>query len=175
MKCVYIMLGSYEGVSKSFRTGRLAGELQMVQLSATRCSCIAILWGSPENFGAITLCVASRRVFVVVVVVVVISLWLSPETFGYTLVNRWGRGKRIKGYRDLQKENHAISRETAKHISMKVHIIYWLSKKCAMIRPVSGRSPVQILVCMSSTHSNDEEHGKGKGKGKGKGVVVPVL
>jgi hypothetical protein len=30
-------------VSKSFRTGRLERELQMVQLSATRCSCIAIL------------------------------------------------------------------------------------------------------------------------------------
>jgi hypothetical protein len=33
----------YEGVSKSFRTSRLERELQMVQLSATRCSCIAIL------------------------------------------------------------------------------------------------------------------------------------
>jgi hypothetical protein len=34
---------TYESISKSFRTGRLEGELQMVQLSATRCSCIAIL------------------------------------------------------------------------------------------------------------------------------------
>jgi hypothetical protein len=34
---------TYEGVSKSFGTGRLERELQMVQLSATRCSCIAIL------------------------------------------------------------------------------------------------------------------------------------
>jgi hypothetical protein len=33
----------YEGVPTSFRTGRLERELQMVQLSATRCSCIAIL------------------------------------------------------------------------------------------------------------------------------------
>jgi hypothetical protein len=33
----------YECVSKSFRTGRLERQLQMVQLSATRCSCIAIL------------------------------------------------------------------------------------------------------------------------------------
>jgi hypothetical protein len=31
---------SYEGVSKSFRTGHLALELQMVQLSATKYSCI---------------------------------------------------------------------------------------------------------------------------------------
>jgi hypothetical protein len=28
----------YEGISKSFRTGRLERELQMIQLSATRCS-----------------------------------------------------------------------------------------------------------------------------------------
>jgi hypothetical protein len=33
----------YEGVSKSFRSSRLEQELQMIQLSATRCSCIAIL------------------------------------------------------------------------------------------------------------------------------------
>jgi len=33
----------YKGVSKRFRTGRLERELQMVQLSATRYNCIAIL------------------------------------------------------------------------------------------------------------------------------------
>jgi hypothetical protein len=33
----------YEGVSISFRTGRLERELKMIQLSATRCICIAIL------------------------------------------------------------------------------------------------------------------------------------
>jgi hypothetical protein len=33
----------YKGVSKSFRIDRLERELQMIQLSATRCSCIAIL------------------------------------------------------------------------------------------------------------------------------------
>jgi hypothetical protein len=32
-----------EGVSKSSRTGLLQRELQIVQLSATKCSCIAIL------------------------------------------------------------------------------------------------------------------------------------
>jgi hypothetical protein len=31
------------GVSKSFRTGRLERELQMVQLYAISCSCIAVL------------------------------------------------------------------------------------------------------------------------------------
>jgi hypothetical protein len=34
--------GTCEGVSKSFRTGRLERELQMVQLSVTRSSCIPI-------------------------------------------------------------------------------------------------------------------------------------
>jgi hypothetical protein len=53
---------TYEGVTKSFRTGRLERELQMVQLSATRCSCIAILWVSLVIFDAITLFVASQRV-----------------------------------------------------------------------------------------------------------------
>jgi hypothetical protein len=55
-------------------------ELQMVQLSPTRYSCVAILWVSLMSFAAITLCVASQWVFVV------ISLWLSPETFGCILL-----------------------------------------------------------------------------------------
>jgi hypothetical protein len=55
----------HESVSKSFRTGRMERELQMVQLSATRCSRIAILWVSLVSFAAIILCVASHRVFVV--------------------------------------------------------------------------------------------------------------
>jgi len=47
----------YDGVSKSFWTGRLERELQMVRLSATKCSCIVILWVSLVSFAAITLCV----------------------------------------------------------------------------------------------------------------------
>jgi hypothetical protein len=57
--CLAIYRNLYEAVSKSFRTGRLERELQMVQLSATRYSCIAILWVSLVCFAAITLCVAS--------------------------------------------------------------------------------------------------------------------
>jgi hypothetical protein len=34
---------TYDGVSKNYRTGRLERELQMIQLSATMCICIAIL------------------------------------------------------------------------------------------------------------------------------------
>jgi hypothetical protein len=51
----------YEGVTKSFRTGCLVRALQMIQFSATRCSCTAILWVSLVSFAAIILCVASQR------------------------------------------------------------------------------------------------------------------
>jgi hypothetical protein len=63
----------YEGVSKGFRTGRLQQELQMIQLSATRCSCIATLWVSLVSFAAIILYVASQRVFIIVIVYFVIE------------------------------------------------------------------------------------------------------
>jgi hypothetical protein len=43
----------------------------VVQLSATRCSCIGILSVSLVRFATVTLCAASQRVFIVVVVVVV--------------------------------------------------------------------------------------------------------
>jgi hypothetical protein len=59
----------YDGVSKSFRTGHLERELQMVHLSATRCSYIAILWVSPVSFAA----VSSKHIFL---------YRRSPETFG---------------------------------------------------------------------------------------------
>jgi hypothetical protein len=63
----------YEGVSESFRFGNLKRELQMVQLSATRCSCIAILRVSLVSFAVIALCVASQRVFIVASVYFVID------------------------------------------------------------------------------------------------------
>jgi hypothetical protein len=60
----------YEGISKSFRTGRLERELQMVEISVTRCSCIAILWVSLVSFCAKTLCTASQRVLLIVYFVI---------------------------------------------------------------------------------------------------------
>jgi hypothetical protein len=70
----------YDGVSKSFRTGRLEQELQMIQLSATRCSCITILWVSLVSFAAITLSVVFQRVFIVVYFVI--------DTPSYTKVSK---------------------------------------------------------------------------------------
>jgi hypothetical protein len=82
-KCICCFLGfwiksqlcthTHEGVSINFRTGRLKRELQMVQPSATRCSCIAILWLSLVGFAAIILCVASQLVFIIVLVYFVID------------------------------------------------------------------------------------------------------
>jgi hypothetical protein len=72
-----------EGVSKSFRTGRLERELQMVQLFATRCSCIAILWVSLVSSATITLCVASRQVFVVYLVIDSVQKLLDTPFEGF--------------------------------------------------------------------------------------------
>jgi len=63
----------YEGVSKSFWTGRLEQELKIVKPSATRCNYIAILWVNLMHFAGITLCVASQRVIPKVSVYVVID------------------------------------------------------------------------------------------------------
>jgi hypothetical protein len=60
------LLFMYESVSKSFQTSRLERELQMVQISATKCSCTAILWVWVVSLATITLCVASQQVFIVV-------------------------------------------------------------------------------------------------------------
>jgi len=48
-------------------------ELQMVQLCATRCSCMAILWVSLVSYAGITLHVASQLVFIFVSVYFVID------------------------------------------------------------------------------------------------------
>jgi hypothetical protein len=49
---------------QKFPDGRMERELQMVQLSATRCSYIATLWASLVSFAPISLCVASQLVFI---------------------------------------------------------------------------------------------------------------
>jgi hypothetical protein len=56
---------------------------RVVKLSATTCSCIAILWVSIVSFAAITLCVASQRVFTVVYFVMTESgnFWIHPRKF----------------------------------------------------------------------------------------------
>jgi hypothetical protein len=71
----------YEHVTKSFWTGRLERELQMIQLSATRCSCIATLWVSLVSFAAITFCVPTQWVFIVFISLSTQSgnFWIRPR------------------------------------------------------------------------------------------------
>jgi hypothetical protein len=70
--CTFFLF-KYEGVSKTFRTGRLDQGLQIVQLSATRCNCIDISWVSLVSFATVTLRIASQRVFIAVNVYFVID------------------------------------------------------------------------------------------------------
>jgi len=68
-------------------------ELQVVQLSAIRCSCIVSSWVSIVSFAAITLCVASQRVFIVVNVDFVIDqirklLDITSYNFSRTFISR---------------------------------------------------------------------------------------
>jgi len=67
---ISLFYSKYEGITRSFRTGRLERELQMVQLSATRCGSIAIISFSLVNFAAITICVVSQGLLVVVYFVI---------------------------------------------------------------------------------------------------------
>jgi len=53
---------THESVSKSFWTGCLEREMQMVQPSATRYSCITIFLVGLVSFAIVTLCVASQLV-----------------------------------------------------------------------------------------------------------------
>jgi hypothetical protein len=54
---------------------------KIVQLSATRWSYIAILWVSLVSFAAITLCVASQRVYITVISFLTQSgnFWIHPQ------------------------------------------------------------------------------------------------
>jgi hypothetical protein len=100
-----LILRFYYGVFKSFRIGRLEQELQMVKLSATSCSCIAILWVSLVSFAAITLCGGSQGVFIVVSIYFFYGL--RPETFGYTLVSLHKENGRSKAKQSRAEQSKA--------------------------------------------------------------------
>jgi len=98
-------------IQKSFRTRSLERELQMIQLSATRRSCIAILWVSLVSFSTITLCVASQRCLLLLLLLLFISLsvqfgnfWIHPHTFEFNLQQVQSWKLRINGkYFEAQK------------------------------------------------------------------------
>jgi hypothetical protein len=55
----------------------------LVQLSATRCSCITTLWVILESFAVITLCVASQRVFIVSLSTQSRNFWIHARTLSF--------------------------------------------------------------------------------------------
>jgi hypothetical protein len=67
--------------------------VKAAELIATRCSCITILWFSLVSFVAITLCVASQRVFVFYFVIdsvrklLVTPSYKIPRKVIFTIVN----------------------------------------------------------------------------------------
>jgi hypothetical protein len=85
-ECWFTVTFELEGVSKSLQTGCLEQELKMVWLSATRFCCIAILRVSLVSFAAITLCVASQQVIIVVVYFAIDSVWKLLDTLLYITI-----------------------------------------------------------------------------------------
>jgi hypothetical protein len=87
-RCAYLLgkyTWTYESVSKSSRTVRLERELQMVQRSATRCNCNAILWVGVVSFATINFFVASRVFIVVSIYFVIDSVRKLLDTPSYRL------------------------------------------------------------------------------------------
>jgi hypothetical protein len=126
-----------EDVSKSFRTGRLERELQMVQLSASRCICIAILWVSLVSFSVITLCVASQRVFIVVFFIIdsVRKLWIRPcIRFATTDLSRPLRCK-------VSQRTHL-----EKHVYSKCGVSCW----CLQVSVWKSQASIKVPTCVMS-------------------------
>jgi hypothetical protein len=81
--CIHLSIGyTCKGVSKSFCGDCLEWELQMVQLSATRCSSIAILWVSLVSFATITHCIALNECLLLLISLSTQSgnFWIHPCT-----------------------------------------------------------------------------------------------
>jgi hypothetical protein len=143
-----MILSSNEDVSKSFRTGRLELELQMVQLSATRYSCITILCASLVSFAATILCVASQRVFRVVYFVIdfVLQLFDMPS---YKICDSqiWNSssGKALD-YSPIV-SGYTVGHET--HFSVR-EIIFYLTLASDMFRPLPSYNIYYILIAVDT-------------------------
>jgi hypothetical protein len=86
----------------------------MVQLSATKCSCIAILWVSVVSLAAINLCIASQRMFIVVSVYFVIDSvrkLLDTSSYVMRLGGAWIASHPMTGFRTSGVE-HSVSATT---------------------------------------------------------------
>jgi len=85
---ILLLYSVHEGVSKSFRTGRLERKLEMVQLRHFVQLYHYFVSQSSEFCHHKPLCCFSTSLLLLLLLLLLlfISLSLSPETFGYTLV-----------------------------------------------------------------------------------------
>jgi hypothetical protein len=117
----------------------------MVQLSATRCSCVAISWVSIVSFFAITLSVASQRVIPKVSVYFVIDsvrklldtdsyirrvMWSSIETESFT-------------------STHALHRHIKSHMKMRPRVLFPLL--CVPQWHVLWKANIKLSLCFIAT------------------------
>jgi hypothetical protein len=127
----------------------------MVQLSATRSSCIAILWVCLVSFAAITLCVASQRVFIVVVVYFVIgNIRIHPHMLEWTPINYPSMNMEQS---PLWKANsHLASREPPSPLcNPKFH--YHVHKRPSLVPFLSQMHPVNTFPpCFPSTPTSSD-------------------
>jgi hypothetical protein len=129
----------YEGVSKSFWTGCLEWELQMVQLSATRCSCIPILWVSLVSFATITLCVASQWAFLVVSFSTQSgTFWINPCTSLLLKTNS------MKQSPSWEVNSYSASQE-APHLLWNLKVHYCVHKTLPLDPILNKMNPVHIF------------------------------
>jgi hypothetical protein len=115
----------------------------MVQLSATRCSCVAILWVSLVSFVAITLCVASQRVFIIVVYFVIDSVRkiLDTPSYAVSLIHVWTRSRvRVNLLTDSTRHEASclISKEGLGLWQLSVRFTFSCSVKGITQRPSSA-------------------------------------
>jgi hypothetical protein len=134
----------YEDVSKSFRTGRLDRELQMVELSATRYSCIAVLWVSLVSVTAITLGFSSQRVFIAVIVYFVIdSVRRLLDTSSYVHASPCQSGHCAAGYSNGSSHTWASHQVSAFYIWYVGLCMGW---PYLFVHPLSVRWGLLVVV-----------------------------
>jgi hypothetical protein len=83
------LLETMRGCIHKFSDWPPGARTSMAQLSATRCSCIAILWVSLVSFATITLYAASQRVFIFVFDFFIDSVRKLLDTPSYSEVPVW--------------------------------------------------------------------------------------
>jgi hypothetical protein len=115
------------GCIRKFPDWTTGARTQMVQFSATRCRCIDILWVSLLSFAAVTLCVASQRVFVVVYFIID-SVRKLIDTFSYYLHSLWRFGYVSRTLNDFN-----CGSFFSKHV--RVVVLYEVPKHGAMLIP----------------------------------------